>query len=155
MGEQRSQETSGTAGGGNSQVRLFHSKTLKEMGLLVIYWFLVCFLTVSSQCAFSLRSRARFPVPRWWHFICTLHILFCCPKDLIQFSFFLCNRHTLWRHLQSTVTPLLASMVEVMDRFANLDLLTDRSLSQGLLNLWLDILDDPQILDPTPLQKSR
>lgn len=63
------------------------------------------------------------------------------------------DRHTLWRCLQSTVTPVLASMLEVMDRFANLDLLSDGRLS--LVKLWLDILADPQILDLTPLQKPR
>ncbi|XP_028991062.2 E3 ubiquitin-protein ligase rnf213-beta [Betta splendens] len=63
-------------------------------------------------------------------------------------------RHTLWRCLQSTVTPLLASMLEVMDRYANMDLLCDERLSPGLKRLWLDILADSQILDLTPPQKS-
>lgn len=63
------------------------------------------------------------------------------------------DRHTLWRCLQSTVTPILASMLEVMDRFANLDLLSDGRLS--LVKLWLDILADSQILVLTPLQKPR
>ncbi|XP_045924674.1 E3 ubiquitin-protein ligase rnf213-beta [Micropterus dolomieu] len=61
-------------------------------------------------------------------------------------------RHTLWRCLQSSVTPVLASMLEVMDRFANLDLLSDDRLSEGLIKLWLDILEDSQILDLAPLQ---
>ncbi|XP_028423038.1 E3 ubiquitin-protein ligase rnf213-beta isoform X2 [Perca flavescens] len=61
-------------------------------------------------------------------------------------------RHTLWRCLQSTVTPILASMLEIMDRYANLDLLSDNRLSQGLIKLWLDILADAQILSQTPLQ---
>ncbi|XP_051273053.1 E3 ubiquitin-protein ligase rnf213-beta isoform X1 [Dicentrarchus labrax] len=63
-------------------------------------------------------------------------------------------RHTLWRRLQSTVTPILASMLEAMDRYANLDLLSDGKLSHGLEKLWLDILADSQILDITPLQNS-
>uniref|UniRef100_A0A4W6FUW9 Ring finger protein 213b n=1 Tax=Lates calcarifer TaxID=8187 RepID=A0A4W6FUW9_LATCA len=68
----------------------------------------------------------------------------------------LSGRHTLWRCLQSTVTPVLASMLEVMDRYANLDLLSDQKLSQGLIKLWLDILADSQFLDlPLPLQKPR
>ncbi|XP_023274609.1 E3 ubiquitin-protein ligase rnf213-beta-like [Seriola lalandi dorsalis] len=62
-------------------------------------------------------------------------------------------RHTLWRCLQSTITPILASMVELMDRNANLDLLSDQKLSEGLIKLWLDILADSQILNLTPLQK--
>uniref|UniRef100_A0A3B4TK13 RING-type E3 ubiquitin transferase n=1 Tax=Seriola dumerili TaxID=41447 RepID=A0A3B4TK13_SERDU len=61
--------------------------------------------------------------------------------------------HTLWRCLQSTITPILASMVELMDRNANLDLLSDQRLSEGLIKLWLDILADSQILNLTPLQK--
>ena len=68
----------------------------------------------------------------------------------------LTDRHTLWRYLQSTVTPILASMLEVMDRYANLDLLSDGQLSgQGLVKLWLDILADSQIVDLTPVQKQR
>ncbi|XP_044192717.1 E3 ubiquitin-protein ligase rnf213-beta isoform X2 [Thunnus albacares] len=63
-------------------------------------------------------------------------------------------RHTLWRCLQSTVTPILASMLEVMDRYANLDQLSDDRLSQGLIMLWLDILADSQILSLTPSQNS-
>ncbi|XP_070782783.1 E3 ubiquitin-protein ligase rnf213-beta [Enoplosus armatus] len=61
-------------------------------------------------------------------------------------------RHTLWRFLQSTVTPVLASMLEVMDRYANLDLLSSDRLSQGLLKLWLDILADSQIVELMPNQ---
>ncbi|XP_047465467.1 E3 ubiquitin-protein ligase rnf213-beta [Mugil cephalus] len=61
-------------------------------------------------------------------------------------------RHTLWRCLQSTVTPVLANMLEVMDRYANLDMLSDDRLSQGLTQLWLDILEDSKVLDLTPPQ---
>lgn len=64
-------------------------------------------------------------------------------------------RHTLWRHLQGVVTPILASMLEVMDRFANLDLLAEGQLSQGLVELWMNILADPQILDLTASTKPR
>lgn len=67
----------------------------------------------------------------------------------------LSGRHTLWRYLQSTVTPILASMLEVMDRYGSLDQLSDDRLSQGLVKLWLDILADLQTLDPTPLQNPR
>nr|XP_046210346.1 E3 ubiquitin-protein ligase rnf213-beta isoform X1 [Oncorhynchus gorbuscha]XP_046210347.1 E3 ubiquitin-protein ligase rnf213-beta isoform X1 [Oncorhynchus gorbuscha]XP_046210348.1 E3 ubiquitin-protein ligase rnf213-beta isoform X1 [Oncorhynchus gorbuscha] len=63
-------------------------------------------------------------------------------------------RHTLWRCLQSTLTPVLAYMVEVLDRDANLDLLISAGLSQALIQLWLDILADRQILDLTPPQNS-
>ncbi|KAM3592519.1 uncharacterized protein V6R79_020598 [Siganus canaliculatus] len=62
-------------------------------------------------------------------------------------------RHTLWRCLQNAVTPILANMLEIMDRYANLDLLSGGRLGHGLMKLWLDILADSQILDLTPLQK--
>lgn len=58
-------------------------------------------------------------------------------------------RHTLWRYLQSTITPILANILEVMDRYANLELLSDDGLSQGMIKLWLDILADPQVLHLT------
>ncbi|XP_051795751.1 E3 ubiquitin-protein ligase rnf213-beta [Acanthochromis polyacanthus] len=61
-------------------------------------------------------------------------------------------RHTLWRCLQSTVTPILANMLEFMDRYGNLDLISDDRLSQGLIELWLDILEDSQSLHRTPFQ---
>lgn len=67
----------------------------------------------------------------------------------------LSDRHTLWRCLQSTVTPVLASMLEVMDRYANLDLLSDVRPGGGLVRLWVDILADSQILDLAPLPKPR
>uniref|UniRef100_A0A3P9PGV9 RING-type E3 ubiquitin transferase n=1 Tax=Poecilia reticulata TaxID=8081 RepID=A0A3P9PGV9_POERE len=55
--------------------------------------------------------------------------------------------HTLWRCLQSTVTPVLASILEVIDRYSNLDLLSaDSRLSPGLVKLWMDILADSQVL---------
>ncbi|XP_053269183.1 E3 ubiquitin-protein ligase rnf213-beta isoform X1 [Pleuronectes platessa] len=63
-------------------------------------------------------------------------------------------RHTLWRCLQATVIPILASMLEAMDRYSNLDLLSDPTLGPGLTTLWLDILDDSQILDLTPPQRT-
>lgn len=70
---------------------------------------------------------------------------------LVSFS----ARHTLWRCLQSTVTPILASILEVVDRYANMDLLSDERLSPGLRKLWLDILADPQILDLLSAQNTR
>ncbi|XP_043958780.1 E3 ubiquitin-protein ligase rnf213-beta isoform X1 [Gambusia affinis] len=59
-------------------------------------------------------------------------------------------RHTLWRCLQSTVTPVLASILEVIDRYSNLDLLTGDRLSPGLFKLWIDILADLQVLHLAP-----
>ncbi|KAM6951514.1 E3 ubiquitin-protein ligase rnf213-beta [Aplochiton taeniatus] len=63
-------------------------------------------------------------------------------------------RHTLWRCLQSTLTPALAFILEVLDRDANLELLFDAGLSQGLVQLWLDIVSDTQTLDLTIPQSS-
>uniref|UniRef100_A0A087YL98 Ring finger protein 213b n=1 Tax=Poecilia formosa TaxID=48698 RepID=A0A087YL98_POEFO len=59
-------------------------------------------------------------------------------------------RHTLWRCLQSTVTPVLASILEVIDRYSNLDLLSADRLSPGLVKLWMDILADSQVLHLPP-----
>ncbi|KAL7869589.1 hypothetical protein AOLI_G00135770 [Acnodon oligacanthus] len=56
-------------------------------------------------------------------------------------------RHTLWRCLQGVLTPVLARVLEVLDRDSNLDLLYDAGLSEGLIQFWLDIFSDEQILD--------
>ncbi|KAL2078388.1 hypothetical protein ACEWY4_026073 [Coilia grayii] len=56
-------------------------------------------------------------------------------------------RHALWRCLQSALTPVLARILEVLDRDANLDLAYCAGLSEGLIDFWLDILSDKQILD--------
>ncbi|XP_047673206.1 E3 ubiquitin-protein ligase rnf213-beta isoform X2 [Tachysurus fulvidraco] len=56
-------------------------------------------------------------------------------------------RHTLWRCLQGVLTPILAHMLEVLDRDCNLDLVYCTGLSEGLVQFWLDIFDDGQILD--------
>lgn len=57
------------------------------------------------------------------------------------------HRHTLWRCLQGVLTPILAHILEVLDRDSNLDLVYGAGLSEGLVQLWLDIFDDGQILD--------
>uniref|UniRef100_A0A3Q3EUN5 RING-type E3 ubiquitin transferase n=1 Tax=Labrus bergylta TaxID=56723 RepID=A0A3Q3EUN5_9LABR len=54
--------------------------------------------------------------------------------------------HTLWRCLQSTVTPILASMFEMMDRYANLDLLSDDQFSWGLMKFVTKEGDTERIL---------
>ncbi|XP_036427896.1 E3 ubiquitin-protein ligase rnf213-beta isoform X2 [Colossoma macropomum] len=56
-------------------------------------------------------------------------------------------RHTLWRCLQGVLTPVLARVLEILDRDSNLDLLYDAGLSEGLIQFWLDIFSDEQILD--------
>ncbi|KAA0724978.1 E3 ubiquitin-protein ligase rnf213-beta [Triplophysa tibetana] len=54
-------------------------------------------------------------------------------------------RHTLWRHLQGILCPLLARVLEVLDRDCNLGLLY--GLSDGLVQFWLDIFQDQQLLN--------
>ncbi|KAI1886440.1 hypothetical protein AGOR_G00195780 [Albula goreensis] len=56
-------------------------------------------------------------------------------------------RHTLWRCLQSTLVPVLARILAMLDRDANLDLLCCSEISEGLATFWLDILENQQILD--------
>ncbi|XP_048870948.1 E3 ubiquitin-protein ligase rnf213-beta [Brienomyrus brachyistius] len=56
-------------------------------------------------------------------------------------------RHTLWRCLQNMLTPVLALVLEVLDRDANLDLLYHPEVDEGLVCLWLDILEDQQTLE--------
>ena len=87
----------------------------------------------------------------------TLNVFLNCTSfmQVSYLVFSLSGRHTLWRCLQSTVTPILASMLEVMDRYANLDQLSDDRLSEGRVKLWLDILADSQILDLAPHQNTR
>lgn len=71
------------------------------------------------------------------------------------FVSFFSDRHTLWRCLQTALTPVLARVLEVLDRDANLDLAYCAGLSDGLIGLWLDIASDQQILDLTLIHTSR
>ncbi|XP_056089655.1 E3 ubiquitin-protein ligase rnf213-beta [Rhinichthys klamathensis goyatoka] len=63
-------------------------------------------------------------------------------------------RHTLWRCLQGVLTPVLAQVLEVLDRDCNLYLLYGEGLSEGLSQFWLDIFEDQQLLDLTLLQNA-
>ncbi|XP_015211977.2 E3 ubiquitin-protein ligase rnf213-beta isoform X1 [Lepisosteus oculatus] len=56
-------------------------------------------------------------------------------------------RHTVWRCLQATITPVLARTVEVLDRDFNLDLLQKSEPGNWLTQMWIDILEDHQILE--------
>lgn len=67
----------------------------------------------------------------------------------------LIHRHTLWRCLQGVLTPILARILEVLDRDSNLDLVYGAGLNEGLVQFWLDIFDDGQILDLPVPQNSR
>ncbi|XP_073722611.1 E3 ubiquitin-protein ligase rnf213-beta [Misgurnus anguillicaudatus] len=56
-------------------------------------------------------------------------------------------RHTLWRYLEGILSPVLARVLEVLDRDCNLNLL--HGVSDGLVQFWLDIFQDQQLLDLT------
>ncbi|XP_073773817.1 E3 ubiquitin-protein ligase rnf213-beta isoform X3 [Danio rerio] len=64
-------------------------------------------------------------------------------------------RHTLWRYLQDFLTPVLARILEVIDRDCNLYQLYGEGLSEGLTQFWLDIFEDQQLLDLIPSQNTR
>ncbi|XP_051523957.1 E3 ubiquitin-protein ligase rnf213-beta-like isoform X2 [Myxocyprinus asiaticus] len=63
-------------------------------------------------------------------------------------------RHTLWRSLQGVLSPVLARVLEVLDRDRNLYLLYGEGLSEGLVQFWLDIFEDQQLLDLTLSQNA-
>lgn len=63
-------------------------------------------------------------------------------------------RHTLWRQLQVVLTPVLAQVLEVLDRGCNLYLLYGEGLSEGLAQFWLDVFEDQQLLDLTLSQNA-
>uniref|UniRef100_A0A673JVR7 RING-type E3 ubiquitin transferase n=1 Tax=Sinocyclocheilus rhinocerous TaxID=307959 RepID=A0A673JVR7_9TELE len=78
--------------------------------------------------------------------------LYCiCKQDISVFVF----RHTLWRNLQGVLTPVFARVLEVLDRDCNLYLLYGEGLSEGLVQFWLDIFEDQQLLDLTQDIKGR
>ncbi|ELK12270.1 RING finger protein 213 [Pteropus alecto] len=56
-------------------------------------------------------------------------------------------RHTLWRRVQGVVTPLLASMVSVIDRDGNLELLTSPETPSWAKDLWMFIFNDIKLLN--------
>ncbi|XP_028266969.1 E3 ubiquitin-protein ligase rnf213-alpha-like isoform X1 [Parambassis ranga] len=56
-------------------------------------------------------------------------------------------RHTLWRHVQAVVVPLLAHLVSVIDRDQNMDLLLDTNISESVKRLWLDIFGNDKLLE--------
>ncbi|KAM5272726.1 E3 ubiquitin-protein ligase RNF213 [Ctenodactylus gundi] len=55
-------------------------------------------------------------------------------------------RHTLWKRVQGAVTPLLANMVALLDRDANLELLTRPDLPTWARDLWMFIFKDDKLL---------
>lgn len=59
----------------------------------------------------------------------------------------ICDRHTLWKRVQTVVVPLLAQLVSVVDRNQNLDLLLDLNCNDSVKRLWLDIFADDKLLE--------
>ncbi|XP_073901038.1 E3 ubiquitin-protein ligase RNF213 isoform X4 [Castor canadensis] len=55
-------------------------------------------------------------------------------------------RHTLWKRVQGVVTPLLASMISVIDRDGNLELLTRPDSPAWARDLWMFIFSDTKLL---------
>ncbi|XP_058026835.1 E3 ubiquitin-protein ligase RNF213 isoform X2 [Ahaetulla prasina] len=56
-------------------------------------------------------------------------------------------RRTLWKRIQSMVTPLLAYMVSILDRDYNLDLLVKPRTEDCVKGLWLFIFNELNLLD--------
>ncbi|XP_072882379.1 E3 ubiquitin-protein ligase rnf213-alpha-like [Hemitrygon akajei] len=54
-------------------------------------------------------------------------------------------RHTLWKRIQTVVTPLLAQIISIIDRDCNLDLLSDDT-PVPVRNLWMKIFNDSNLL---------
>uniref|UniRef100_A0A8D2D6D2 E3 ubiquitin-protein ligase RNF213 n=1 Tax=Sciurus vulgaris TaxID=55149 RepID=A0A8D2D6D2_SCIVU len=55
-------------------------------------------------------------------------------------------RHTLWKRVQGAVTPLLASMVALIDRDGNLELLIRPDSPDWARDLWMFIFNDTKFL---------
>lgn len=55
-------------------------------------------------------------------------------------------RHTLWKRVQGVVTPLLASMVAIIDRDSNLELLATPNTRAWVRELWMFIFNDINLL---------
>uniref|UniRef100_A0A8C7BJA4 Ring finger protein 213 n=1 Tax=Neovison vison TaxID=452646 RepID=A0A8C7BJA4_NEOVI len=56
-------------------------------------------------------------------------------------------RQTLWKRVQGVVTPLLASMVSVLDRDSNLEILTRPDSPSWTRDLWMFIFRDMKLLN--------
>lgn len=56
-------------------------------------------------------------------------------------------RNTLWKRVQGAVTPLLASLVSVIDRDGNLELLTMPDSPPWVRDLWMFIFRDMKLLN--------
>ncbi|XP_039201899.1 E3 ubiquitin-protein ligase RNF213-like isoform X2 [Crotalus tigris] len=56
-------------------------------------------------------------------------------------------RRTLWKRIQSMVTPFLAYMISILDRDYNLDLLVEPTTKNCVKALWLFIFNELKLLD--------
>lgn len=66
-------------------------------------------------------------------------------------TFFVRDRHTLWKRVQAVVVPLLAQLVSVIDRDQNMNILLDRNCGESVKRLWLDIFGDDKLLEISQL----
>ncbi|XP_068134511.1 LOW QUALITY PROTEIN: E3 ubiquitin-protein ligase RNF213-like [Hyperolius riggenbachi] len=55
-------------------------------------------------------------------------------------------RQTLWKRVQTAVTPFLSQILSVVDRNANLDLLVDPQVDDFVKSLWMQIFQDEKFL---------
>uniref|UniRef100_A0A8C5RBG0 RING-type E3 ubiquitin transferase n=1 Tax=Leptobrachium leishanense TaxID=445787 RepID=A0A8C5RBG0_9ANUR len=56
-------------------------------------------------------------------------------------------RQTLWKHLQATVTPILAHLLSIVDCDANLDILEITDVANYLKAMWIFIFSDEDFLN--------
>ncbi|KAM6164698.1 E3 ubiquitin-protein ligase RNF213 [Rhynchocyon petersi] len=59
-------------------------------------------------------------------------------------------RHSLWKRVQTVVTPLLAKMIAFIDRNYNLELLTNPDFPPWARDLWMFIFSDVKLLNILP-----
>ncbi|KAM5170405.1 E3 ubiquitin-protein ligase RNF213-like [Mantella aurantiaca] len=64
-------------------------------------------------------------------------------------------RQTLWKRVQTAVTPLLSQILDFVDRNANLDLLVNHSVEDYMKCLWMHIFQDEKLLPISDSQRSQ
>ncbi|KAL7989544.1 hypothetical protein Chor_012210, partial [Crotalus horridus] len=69
------------------------------------------------------------------------------PEILNVFTSLDLYRRTLWKRIQSMVTPFLAYMISILDRDYNLDLLVEPTTKNCVKALWLFIFNELKLLD--------
>uniref|UniRef100_A0A8C3WRW7 E3 ubiquitin-protein ligase RNF213 n=1 Tax=Catagonus wagneri TaxID=51154 RepID=A0A8C3WRW7_9CETA len=73
--------------------------------------------------------------------------LYLLLKKQEESSTFSVEEHTLWKRVQSAVTPLLASMISFIDRDDNLELLANPDSPSWARDLWMFIFNDAKLLN--------